>query len=101
MSGWSPSSGPTSKFTPGQAVVPTSNVELSISCENLADLDLFSKSDPFCVLYMKDGDRWMLVDKTETIDNTLNPIFEKKFLMQFRFEERQLLRFSVYDRDGP
>ena len=39
MSGWSPSSGPTSKFTPGQAVVPTSTVELSISCENLADLD--------------------------------------------------------------
>ena len=103
MSGWSPGTGgtgPTSQFTPGQAAAPTSTVELSISCADLADMDVFSKSDPFCVLYMKDGDRWLLVDKTETIDNTLNPVFEKKFVLQFRFEERQMLRLSVYDRDG-
>ena len=104
MSGWSPGTGgagPISEFTPGQAAAPTSTVELSISCADLADMDVFSKSDPFCVLYMKDGDRWLLVDKTETIDNTLNPIFEKKFVLQFRFEERQLLRLSVFDQDGP
>ena len=72
MSGWSPGTGgaaPISEFTPGQAAAPTSTVELSISCADLADMDVFSKSDPFCVLYMKDGDRWLLVDKTETIDN--------------------------------
>ena len=102
MSGWSPGSGPSSQFTPGSAAAtPASTVELSISCAHLTDMDVFSKSDPFCVLYMKDGDRWLLVDKTETIDNTLDPVFEKKFVLQFRFEERQLLRLSVYDRDGP
>ena len=102
MSGWSPGTGPSSQFTPGSAVAtPASTVELSISCAHLTDMDVFSKSDPFCVLYMKDGDRWLLVDKTETIDNTLDPVFEKKFVLQFRFEERQLLRLSVYDRDGP
>ena len=103
MSGWSPgTTGPSSQFTPGSAAAtPASTVELSIRCAHLTDMDVFSKSDPFCVLYMKDGDRWLLVDKTETIDNTLDPVFEKKFVLQFRFEERQLLRLSVYDRDGP
>ena len=102
MSGWSPGLGPSSQFTPGSAAAtPASTVELSISCTHLTDMDVFSKSDPFCVLYMRDGDRWLLVDKTETIDNTLDPVFEKKFVLQFRFEERQLLRLSVYDRDGP
>ena len=102
MSGWSPGSSPSSQFPPGSAAAtPASTVELSISCAHLTDMDVFSKSDPFCVLYMKDGDRWLLVDKTETIDNTLDPVFEKKFVLQFRFEERQLLRLSVYDRDGP
>ena len=102
MSGWSPGSSPSSQFTPGSAAAtPASTVELSISCAHLTDMDVFSKSDPFCVLYMKDGDSWLLVDKTETIDNTLDPVFEKKFVLQFRFEERQLLRLSVYDRDGP
>ena len=57
-------------------------------------------SDPFCVLYIKDGDSWILVDKTETIDNNRNPEFQKKFILAFKFEERQLLRFSVYDRDS-
>jgi len=89
-------------FAPGQAVEPTSTVELSIKCNNLADLDVFSKSDPFCVLYMKDSrsNQWLCFDKTETIDNNLNPHFQKKFVMQYKFEERQLLRFDVYDSDG-
>ena len=104
MSGgtWAPPGGSAGgQFAPGQAVAPTSTVELSIRCEQLTDMDVFSKSDPFCVLYMKDGDRWQLIDKTETIDNNLNPHFQKKFVLQFRFEERQMLRFSVYDSDGP
>jgi len=102
---WAPPGGGTGggggQFAPGQAVAPTSTVELSVRCEELADMDVFSKSDPFCVLYMKDGDSWILIDKTETIDNNLNPHFEKKFILQFQFEERQLLRFSVFDSDGP
>jgi len=33
---------------------PCSRVELSISCANLQDKDLFSKSDPIVVLNVKD-----------------------------------------------
>ena len=41
-------------FTPGMSVMPTSSVEVTISCKNLADMDTFSKSDPFAVLYLQD-----------------------------------------------
>ncbi len=52
-----------------------SKVELSLSCENLKDLDHFSKSDPAVFIYQasSNGDTWVLMDKTEVIDNNLNP----------------------------
>merc|ERR1712013_449771 len=95
--GWQPPG-----FTPGQAVIPTSTVEISISCNQLEDMDVFSKSDPFCVLYVKDSKskQWHCFGKTETIDNTLEPYFEKKFVLHYKFEERQQLRFDVYDSDS-
>merc|ERR1712013_465426 len=95
--GWQPPG-----FTPGQAVIPTSTEEISISCNQLEDMDVFSKSDPFCVLYVKDSKskQWHCFGKTETIDNTLEPHFEKKFILQYKFEERQVLKFEVYDSDS-
>jgi len=50
-----------------------SRVELSISCNNLKDLDHFSKSDPAVFLYEKVGQSWEKLDRTEVIDNNLNP----------------------------
>ena len=32
-------------------------VELTVSCEGLRDADVFSKSDPICVLFSLDGSR--------------------------------------------
>ena len=34
-----------------------SKVDLTISCEGLKDLDVFSKSDPICVVYSLEGNR--------------------------------------------
>jgi len=89
-------------FTPGHAAAPTSTVEISVSCSQLEDMDVFSKSDPFCVLYVMDSKskQWHCFGKTETIDNTLEPHFEKKFILTYKFEERQLLKFEVYDSDS-
>jgi len=100
--GWQPHGSAQNNFSPGQAVVPTSSVEISISCSQLEDMDVFSKSDPFCVLYVKDSKskQWHCFGKTETIDNTLEPHFEKKFILTYKFEERQLLKFEVYDSDS-
>uniref|UniRef100_A0A8C5S108 Copine 8 n=1 Tax=Laticauda laticaudata TaxID=8630 RepID=A0A8C5S108_LATLA len=43
---------------------------------------------------------WREFGRTEVIDNTLNPDFVRKFIMDYFFEERQNLRFDLYDVDS-
>lgn len=44
--------------TPGATNLAT-KVELTISCNNLMDMDVFSKSDPLCALYINtSGSHW-------------------------------------------
>uniref|UniRef100_A0AAQ4QTG9 Copine Va n=1 Tax=Gasterosteus aculeatus aculeatus TaxID=481459 RepID=A0AAQ4QTG9_GASAC len=38
--------------------------------------------------------------RTEVIDNTLNPDFVRKYILDYFFEEKQNLRFDVYDIDS-
>ncbi|XP_051710762.2 copine-5 isoform X3 [Oryctolagus cuniculus] len=38
--------------------------------------------------------------RTEVIDNTLNPDFVRKFVVDYFFEEKQNLRFDLYDVDS-
>ncbi|NXA61406.1 CPNE5 protein, partial [Mohoua ochrocephala] len=38
--------------------------------------------------------------RTEVIDNSLNPDFLRKFVLDYCFEERQNLRFDLYDVDS-
>ena len=40
------------------AAVPVSKVELNLSCTNLLDKDVTSKSDPCAVLFMQDSGKW-------------------------------------------
>ncbi|KAM9839448.1 copine-3-like isoform 2-T2 [Aulostomus maculatus] len=76
-------------------------VALSISCENLLDMDVFSKSDPMCVLHMSTtGSHWVEVGRTETIQNCLSPKFSKTFVIDYYFEMVQKMRFEVYDIDS-
>ena len=91
-------------FQPGSAGSATSLVELSISGRNLRDLDVFSKSDPMCVVYTKPfgaspGKKWQELLRTETIVNNLNPDFTKKVQISYCFEEQQYIRFEMYDVD--
>ncbi|KAJ8245438.1 hypothetical protein GJAV_G00270760 [Gymnothorax javanicus] len=83
------------------ANIPATKVEISVSCRNLLDMDTFSKSDPLCVLYVQGvaSQEWREFGRTEVIDNTLNPDFVRKFMMDYFFEERQNLRFDLYDVD--
>lgn len=76
-------------------------VELTISCDNLMDMDVFSKSDPLCALYIKtSGSKWYEFGRTEMILNCLSPKFAKKFILDYYFEVVQSLRFCVYDIDN-
>merc|ERR1712159_577958 len=81
-------------------VTPVQQIELNVSCRNLLDMDLFSKSDPFVVVYMQSQDKqWREIGRTETIMDNLNLDFVKSFKVDYFFEEQQLLKFEVYDWD--
>ncbi|CAI2364003.1 unnamed protein product [Moneuplotes crassus] len=92
-----------------EAYQPQANIEnslkqklqLFISCRKLKDLDIISKSDPFVEVYLKNDERssWMLVGKTETIQNNLNPDFSTPIILDYFFEKTQDIRFEVYDQD--
>uniref|UniRef100_A0AAR2JN42 C2 domain-containing protein n=1 Tax=Pygocentrus nattereri TaxID=42514 RepID=A0AAR2JN42_PYGNA len=79
-------------FDPLHSTVPATKIEVTVSCRNLLDMDTFSKSDP--------GKDSSLLEfsfgRTEVIENTLNPDFVRKFVLDFFFEEKQNLRFDVY-----
>ncbi|XP_070841681.1 copine-3-like isoform X2 [Chaetodon trifascialis] len=76
-------------------------VELTVSCENLLDKDIGSKSDPLCVLLMSSSDsQWYEVARTEKVQNCLCPKFAKKFVLDYYFEIVQKLRFGIYDIDN-
>nr|XP_056723700.1 copine-5 [Euleptes europaea] len=89
-------------FDPLSGTIPATKVELTVSCRNLLDKDTFSKSDPLCVLYTQgiESKQWREFGRTEVIDNTLNPDFVRKFILDYFFEEKQNLRFDLYDVDS-
>ncbi|XP_039589893.1 copine-9 isoform X4 [Passer montanus] len=87
---------------PAAGSVPGTKVELTVSCRNLLDMDTFSKSDPVVVLFVQvsGSSEWKEFGRTEVIDNTLNPDFVRKFVLDYYFEEKQNLRFDVYNVDS-
>ncbi|XP_069489751.1 copine-5 isoform X5 [Ambystoma mexicanum] len=91
-----------SDFDPISGNIPATKVEITVSCRNLLDKDTFSKSDPMCVLYTQgiETKQWREFGRTEVIDNTLNPEFVRKFILDYFFEEKQNLRLDMYDVDS-
>ncbi|XP_014352348.2 copine-5 isoform X1 [Latimeria chalumnae] len=91
-----------SDFDPITGSIPATKVEITVSCRHLLDKDTFSKSDPLCVLYTQgiETKQWREFGRTEVIDNTLNPDFVRKFILDYFFEEKQNLRFDLYDVDS-
>uniref|UniRef100_A0A3Q3GYN7 Copine 8 n=1 Tax=Labrus bergylta TaxID=56723 RepID=A0A3Q3GYN7_9LABR len=74
-------------FDPLNASIPATKVEITVS---------------FCVLYTQamGNKEWREFGRTEVIDNTLNPDFVQKFMLDYFFEERQNIRFDLYDVDS-
>ncbi|XP_028438869.1 copine-5-like isoform X1 [Perca flavescens] len=89
-------------FDPISGSIPATKVEITVSCRDLLDRDTFSKSDPLVVLYTQgvESKQWREFGRTEVIDNTLNPDFVRKYILDYFFEEKQTLRFDVYDIDS-
>ena len=79
----------------------TSQIEMTLSCRNLINMDILSKSDPYCILLMRDSwqERFYEVGRTETIWDCLCPAWVRKFIVDYNFEAVQRLRFEVWDED--
>lgn len=52
----------------------TSRIEVRLACSKLADKDITSKSDPFCVLFEQDpqSKQWTERGRTEVVVNNLS-----------------------------
>ncbi|KAI7730185.1 hypothetical protein M8C21_022738 [Ambrosia artemisiifolia] len=75
-------------------------IELSLSASNLRDRDVFSKSDPIAVVYIKGKDGSLQeLGRTEVVLNSLNPQWITKIKVTYCFEMVQTLLFRVYDVD--
>lgn len=78
-----------------------SKVELTVSCSNLLDKDVGSKSDPLCALLQKlGGDKWTELGRTEKLENTSSPAFSQRLRLDYHFEKVQNLKFGIYDIDN-
>jgi len=77
----------------------SNKLSLGFKCEELPNMDTFSKSDPFCVFYKKTGNRWQILGKTEVIHDNLNPEFVTKIMADFHFERKEEFKVEVYDSD--
>lgn len=78
----------------GLPVRPNSKIEIRLSCKNLPNYDVLSKSDSRIFVYFeekvfKNGvytSTWKNIGCTETIKNNLNPKFTKSFIMDYYFQ---------------
>lgn len=79
----------------------TSKLELTLSCRNLLNKDIGSKSDPFCIVSMKQSwqDKYYEIARTETIDDTLKPEWVTKVIVNYNFETTQKMKFLIRDED--
>jgi len=80
-------------------------VRLRFSAKNLADLDFFSKSDPFLEVSRpaRQGYNFTTVRKTETINNNLNPNWKVLYVSLAELCDRDFdmkLKLDVYDEDN-
>uniref|UniRef100_A0A7N8X3H1 Copine 8 n=1 Tax=Mastacembelus armatus TaxID=205130 RepID=A0A7N8X3H1_9TELE len=78
-------------FDPLNATIPATKVEITLMIFNV-----FCLFPAVCVLYTQGmgNKEWREFGRTEVIDNTLNPDFVGKFILDYFFEERQNLRFD-------
>ena len=63
------------------------SLEISLAARKLSNHDLFSKSDPFCIVaYELEGEPQMRLGETEVIENNLNPNWEHTFSIDYHEE---------------
>ena len=75
-------------------------VELHVSCSNLPNCDVLSLTDAMILAFRFDHKHgYIELGRTEIVKDDLNPNFIKGFQIEYKFEERQIIKFDIYDVD--
>ena len=72
-------------------------LSIGFKAEDLPNTDTMSLSDPFVVLFKKQGIIWQEIDRTEIIHNNQSPQWDKKILVDFHFEQQEEFKVEIYD----
>lgn len=94
---------PTSVLGDGGSVLNESvgcGLEIQIEASQLANMDVFSLSDPFALLEEKHGSEWAEIGRTETIWDVLNPKWVRSFSLEGKTKRSDVLKVTIYDRDS-
>jgi len=75
-------------------------VELALFARGLPEMDRFSSSDPFAVVFVEDGTGWKAVGRTETVWDEPNPDFARKVVVPYSNDGRCLCTVKLYDNDA-
>ena len=73
------------------------SIELQFACENLVNVETFSKDSPVLYLLQLQNMRWVKLGQTELIHNNLNPQWLTKILVSYNFERNDKYRLEVHD----
>jgi len=76
-----------------------STIRLSFACNNLPNLDTFTRTDGMLILYKKIQSKWEQIGMTEVIFDNLDPKWVKQFDVKFNFEVSEAYKVEVYDVD--
>ena len=69
-------------------VILKKRIAIYVSCRNLKNYDIKSKSDPQAEVFIKDRNSdWTLVGRTEVMRNNLNPDFAEFVECDYFFEK--------------
>ena len=72
----------------GESKRLSQNLRLSISCINLPNMDMNTKTDGMAVLCEEIRGKWSVLGMTEVIKDSINPSWIEHFNIKYRFEEQ-------------
>lgn len=85
---------------PPPSAGPVTKISLSLSLNNLPDLDIMSKTDAKVLVYLKSSNHGEVkIGQTEKAKDNLNPRFATPIMVDYFFETVQTLTFVVGDVD--
>ena len=76
------------------------HMEIFVKCRDIISVDLFSKTDPFIVFYVRRYGKWLEYSRTEIIANSSRPIFTETICVEATNTDNNMLKASLFDGEN-